>query len=78
MSILREEGLMRPVKFYDVGMKCIVFSEFPPDCDQYEGPHSKKCYENIWLKTGCLSRGLGWPDGLTLGEITFLNDFDLK
>ena len=51
---------------------------FPVGCKKYKGPHSVNCYKTIWLESGCIRRGLGWPDDLTLKEITFLNQFNIR
>ena len=42
--------------------ECLVF---PPACSDFRGPHEEQCLSEIWLETGCLQRGLGFPGDLT-------------
>ena len=81
--VLRSTHLFQfPQKYISVDFHSNLYSyfcaEFPSGCHQFQGPHSISCYENIWLDVGCLPQGLSWPDDLTLSEITYLNDFDLR
>jgi len=40
-------------------------AEFPDDCNFFKGPNSLNCYENIWVRSGCLVEGLANPRNQT-------------
>ena len=50
---------------------------FPDNCIFYHGPHSSHCLASIWLNSGCLEDGLGYPLGVSFSEYETMQYQDL-
>jgi len=51
-------------------------SEYPKGCVSLEGKQPLTCYENIWLKVGCVTQGAKFPGKLNdarLRDLHMLN-----
>ena len=56
----------------------MLFLVFPSACDNFLGPHSDFCLENVWLSVGCAAEGSHSPKNLHSGEIALLNTLNLE
>ena len=56
----------------------MLFSEFPSDCDDYEGPHTFGCYKSLWLSVGCAPSGLSAPTHLPTEALDVLDEINLR
>ena len=51
-----------------------VYSEIPDQCNSFEGPLSRACLAALWVGSGCLKPGEGYPLNATNIQIYDMDD----
>ena len=57
---------------------CCPVLEFPLGCEAFEGSHSVDCLSAMWLESGCLPQGSGFPENFDFEENDTLLNLNLR
>ena len=59
-------------------MNDVFFSDFPQNCEVYDGPKSIQCYITLWQRAGCLLEGDDMPLNLTFIEQETIDGLNIR
>jgi len=48
------------------------------ECTAFEGPHSLRCLQAMWLKGGCIKDGFDYPSENQLRQVELLQPLNLR
>ena len=68
--LLNPKRNSHPLKF--------AIAVFPNGCTSYDGLNNVECYKAIWLESGCLQQGSGWPGNLNVQEAAPWSEFNIE
>lgn len=65
------------VSFTIAKLVCFIFNILAvtgDGCVTYKGPHTTICLNSLWVAAGCLEEGFSYPDSLSSGELSLLQN----